>query len=135
MSATSLIHVAVGIVINERHEVLIAQRKANQYAPGLWEFPGGKVEPNEAVFSALQREFLEEIGIQIFAADPWLKFTHDYSDRQVLLDVWKIHSFDGTPYGAEGQAVQWVAIAELQGFEFPAGNQFILEKLSSFSLS
>lgn len=126
-----MIHVAVGILINSQGEVLIAQRPAHKYAPGLWEFPGGKVEPQENVYDALCREFLEEIGIGIISAKSWFQFKHDYSDRVVLLDNWLIKKFSGEPRGAEGQLIRWVSLGDLNQYQFPEGNREIIKRLSS----
>jgi 8-oxo-dGTP diphosphatase len=124
-----MMHVAVGIIFNTTGEILIAQRPADKYKGGLWEFPGGKVEANETGFAALQRELQEELGILVIAAEPWLQFQHDYTDRVVLLDVFKVTEFSGDPHGKEGQPIQWVSFQELDGFEFPAGNHVILARL------
>ena len=126
-----MIHVAVGIVKNALGEVLIAQRLAHSYGAGLWEFPGGKLEANEDVFTALQREFLEEIGIQVLAAEPLLQVQHDYGDRRVLLDTWLIKSYAGEPHGAEGQVIQWVRPGEFSRYSFPEGNRTIVDKLQT----
>lgn len=122
-------HVAVGILRNDAGELLIAQRPAHKYKGGLWEFPGGKVEPNETVFQALQRELKEELGIEVSNAESWFQFEHDYSDRIVLLDVWIVKKYSGEPHGMEGQPVLWVSPKNLQQFEFPEGNAVILQKL------
>lgn len=122
-------HVAVGIIRKQSGEILIAQRPLDKYKGGLWEFPGGKVEKDENVFQALQRELKEEIGIKVVTAEPWLQFEYDYKDRIVLLDTWQVIEFLGEPRGIEGQQVRWVLPQELSQFEFPAGNFFILEKL------
>lgn len=122
-------HVAVGIIRNTLGEILIAQRPKHTYKGGLWEFPGGKVETNETVFQALQRELKEELNIEVITAESWLQSQHDYSDRVVLLDVWSVTTFSGTPQGAEGQLIRWVSHRELQQFQFPEGNHFILKSL------
>jgi 8-oxo-dGTP diphosphatase len=122
-------HVVVGVIFNEQGEVLIAQRPANKYKPGLWEFPGGKVESKEDAFSALKRELQEEIAIQVISAEPWIQFHYDYGDRQVFLDTWRVTQFIGEPEGAEGQPIRWVTVNCLKDYEFPAGNQKILEQL------
>lgn len=124
-----MIHVAVGIIANSKNEILIAQRPAHKYCPGLWEFPGGKVEPQENVYDALCREFREEIGIEIISADPWFQLQHEYPDRVVLLDNWIIKKFSGEPRGAEGQIIRWVLPSELDQYTFPEGNVEIIKRL------
>jgi len=124
-----MMHVAVGIIRNSAGKILIAQRPKNKYKGGLWEFPGGKVEAQENVFQALQRELKEELNIDVVAAEQWLQFQYDYSDRIVLLDTWKITEFFGVPQGAEGQLIRWVFSKDLPQFQFPEGNRFILERL------
>lgn len=125
-----MIHVVVGIVINPQGKILISERPAHQYCGGLWEFPGGKVEGSESRFDALYREFREELGIQIISADAWFECQHEYEDRTVLLDVWRVSQFTGEPRGVEGQTISWVLPEELYLFKFPAGNGEILKRLS-----
>lgn len=128
-----MINVVVAIIRNTVGDILIAQRPPGSYAGGLWEFPGGKIEVDEEIFQALQREILEELNIQVTSAYPWLTIEHDYSDRQVLLNVWVVDHFAGEPHGAEGQLIRWITPAELDNFSFPAGNQLIIEKLKTSS--
>ncbi len=124
-------HVVIGILTNEKGEILIAQRPQHVLGGGLWEFPGGKVELNESSFNALQREFNEEIGIQVVAADPWFQVEHDYPQRRILLDSWTIRDYQGIPIGAENQPIQWVDPNELVKFNFPEGNLPFLKALCS----
>lgn len=124
-----LIHVAVGVVIDQDQHILIAQRPAHKYKGGLWEFPGGKVEPGESAYEALQREFREEVGIEIISAIPWLKIEYLSSDRDVLLDTWLVKQFTGTPSGLEGQKICWVTADKLDQFTFPEGNKTILQHI------
>jgi 8-oxo-dGTP diphosphatase len=125
----TLIHVVIAIILNPERHVLIAQRLAHQEKGGLWEFPGGKVEPNETPFQALQRELQEEIGIQIISANPWLQIEYQYPTKSVLLDAWMVERFDGIPTGAEGQPICWGSCIELTEREFPDGNKEIIKKL------
>lgn len=125
-----MVHVVVGIIL-KNNQVLIALRPPHKPYPGLWEFPGGKVEQGETPFQALQREFQEELNLNIITAEAWLKFPHVYSDRTVLLDTWLITEFSGEPHGAENQIIRWVPIQELQHYQFPEGNKKILEELKS----
>jgi len=117
------IHVAVGVIRNPRGEILIAQRLAGTHLAGLWEFPGGKLEPGETPRSGLIRELQEELGIAVTAAMPLLRIRHDYPERRVLLDVWEVTAFAGRPEGRQGQPLQWVAAEALSGIRFPAANR------------
>ena len=80
---------------------------------GLWEFPGGKLQAGETPFAALCRELDEELGIEVLAAEPWLELVHDYPDKKVLLDVWRVLDYRGEVGAREGQALDWVAAARL----------------------
>jgi 8-oxo-dGTP diphosphatase len=114
--------VAVGVLRDSSGNILISRRHVDAHQGGLWEFPGGKVEPGEAVVDALRRELLEELGVYIADARPLLDVQHDYPDKAVWLDVWLVREFSGDPLGREGQAVLWVSPAELARYEFPAAN-------------
>lgn len=120
------VHVAAAVIRGTDGKILIARRADKQHQGGLWEFPGGKVEPDETVEAALARELKEELGIAVMAARPLIKIKHDYPDKQVLLDVWEVSSFTGEPHGAEGQPLAWVSNRELASYEFPAANQPIV---------
>jgi 8-oxo-dGTP diphosphatase len=120
------IHVAAAVIRGEDGQILIAKRAADQHQGGLWEFPGGKVEAGESVQSALARELEEELGICPSIARPLIQVRHDYPDKQILLDVWEVAAFTGTPHGAEGQPLAWVSPRQLADYEFPAANQPIV---------
>lgn len=125
------IHVAAGVILNEKDEVLIALRPLDKHQGGLWEFPGGKVESGESVSQALARELLEELGLTVTEAREFLRSEHDYGDKQVILDVWLVSGFIGNICGREGQEIRWVALPELAIFSFPAANQPIVDRLLS----
>jgi mutator protein MutT len=107
------IHVVAAAVIDARGRVLIAQRPAGKHLAGLWEFPGGKVEPGEARVDALRRELMEEIGIAIEKPRPLLRLKHRYSHGEVLLDVWIVRRYRGEPRGLDGQALRWCSRSSL----------------------
>ena len=123
------IHVAVGIVANQSGEVLVAKRPAGSHQGGLWEFPGGKLEPGEGVLTALKRELQEEVGIQIREASRLIQVPHRYPDRQVLLDTWRVQRWQGQPVGREGQQLAWVDPRQLDGDTFPAADKPIINAL------
>lgn len=121
-----LIHVAAAVIRDPQGRILIARRPADKHQGGLWEFPGGKVEPGEPVADALARELQEELGIQVTAAEPLIRIPHRYPDKSVLLDVWEVSAFSGEAHGAEGQPVRWVTPEALDEYPFPAANTPII---------
>ena len=123
------IHVAAGVILNDSNEVLLALRPLHKHQGGLWEFPGGKVEPNETVEAALARELFEELSLTIRSPSPLLVTEHDYGDKHVTLDVWVVRQFNGEPHGREGQEQRWVPLQELPSYQFPKANQVIVEIL------
>ncbi|MCC5859173.1 MAG: Nudix family hydrolase [Ectothiorhodospiraceae bacterium] len=123
-------HVAVGVVVDSVGRVLISRRPDHVHQGGLWEFPGGKVEPEESVLQALDRELYEELGIRPTGATPLLRVPHDYGDKRVLLDVWRLHGFTGRPHGREDQPIRWVSPEELHAYRFPIANRPIVHAVS-----
>lgn len=120
------VHVAAAVIRGADGRVLIARRPEDKHQGGLWEFPGGKVEADETVASALARELAEELGIAVTAARPLIQVRHDYPDKQVLLDVWEVSAFTGEARGLEGQPLAWVAPRRLPDYDFPAANRPIV---------
>ena len=106
-AAVKLTEVAVGVILDDRGQVLFAQRPAGKPYAGWWEFPGGKIEAGETVQQALYRELEEELGICIRDCQPWITLQHVYPHATVRLQFCKVRGFDGTPHGREGQAYLW----------------------------
>jgi len=127
----ALVHVAVGVILNQDRQILIARRAVDSHQGGLWEFPGGKVEPGETLAQALSRELREELGIDVGKHSPLLQVRHDYGDKEVLLDVCTVWEFTGEAAGMEGQALQWVKAEALANFAFPAANAPIVAAVQS----
>ena len=125
------IHVAVGVIVDADQRVLIARRPLNVHQGGLWEFPGGKLEAGESVITALRRELQEELGIDIDTERcfPFKKISHHYSEQSVLLDVWRVDSFRGSPRGREEQEIAWQSIDSLEPRDFPTANHGIITAL------
>ena len=124
------IHVVAAIIHHPgRERILLARRPDHLHQGGLWEFPGGKVDAGEGARQALDRELAEELAIQVVRAEPFLEVRHQYPDKAVLLDVWQVWEFAGTPVGNEGQAIRWAELAALPAYSFPAANQPILDAL------
>jgi 8-oxo-dGTP diphosphatase len=108
--AGASLHVMAGVLRDAQGRVLLAQRPEGKHLAGLWEFPGGKLEPGELPQHALVRELLEELGIHIDPADgaPLIRVPWRYGERDLLLDAWQFTYWQRIPVSLEGQALQWV---------------------------
>ncbi|MGZ8216384.1 Nudix family hydrolase [Methylomagnum sp.] len=120
------LHVAAGVVHDGAGRVLIAKRPGHVHQGGLWEFPGGKLEPGETVEQALCRELREELDIETLAATPLIGIHHHYPERRVRLEVWRVEKFEGQAKGMQDQPIRWVTPDELPAYEFPAANRPIV---------
>lgn len=127
--ASKRVHVAVGVILDSRGQVLIAKRADQQHLGGLWEFPGGKLEAGESAEQALGRELKEELAIDVQNSYPLCRIEHNYPDKSVLLDVRIVDQFTGTPTGLENQPLRWLPPAQLVAEEFPQANRLIIRRL------
>lgn len=107
------LHVVAGALCDGCGRLLIAERPAGRHLAGGWEFPGGKLHAAEPREAGLARELGEEIGVRIESARPLIQIRHRYPDRSILLDVWRIKKYSGTPSGREGQRLRWCGVDEL----------------------
>ena len=128
-AARRIIHVVAGVLSDADGRVLLADRPAGKHLAGGWEFPGGKLDPGEEPLAALRRELREEIGIDVVAAEPLVKVSHDYPDRSILLDVWRVTRYAGEPASREGQSLRWCALAELPAANLLAADLPVVEVL------
>ncbi|HLK71945.1 MAG TPA: 8-oxo-dGTP diphosphatase MutT [Steroidobacteraceae bacterium] len=129
MSELPICRVSAGILRDEAGRVLIAQRPAGKHMAGWWEFPGGKAAPGESGAQALARELQEELGVRAGHCERLLQIRHDYADRIVELDVYRVADFEGEPRSLEGQALRWVAIDSLAAERLLPADRPILQAL------
>ncbi|RLA53446.1 MAG: 8-oxo-dGTP diphosphatase MutT [Gammaproteobacteria bacterium] len=129
-----VVHVAVGVILDQDRNILLTRRAPQSHQGGLWEFPGGKVETGESLELALTRELREELGIVIGRSSALLEVRHDYTDKAVLLDVHVVWEFTGEARGLEGQPLAWVAAEELAQYPFPAANVPIVDAVRKLLL-
>ena len=104
------IDVAVAVVSNTYGQVLWGCRPEGKPYAGYWEFPGGKVEPDETVWQALVRELKEELDITALEGGPWFRIEHDYEHANVRLHLYRVWRFDGSPKSLENQRFTWASL-------------------------
>jgi 8-oxo-dGTP diphosphatase len=116
-----MVLVVAAALIDAEGRVLLAQRPANKSLGGLWEFPGGKVEPGEAPEAALVRELKEELAIEAAISDlePLTFVSWAYPDFHLLMPLWALRRWDGRPEAVEAQALTWATTAEMDRYPMP----------------
>lgn len=97
------------------------------------EFPGGKIEAGESSEQALVRELQEEVGITVRASRLFDKLEYQFPDRHITLWFWLVESWDGEPWGKEGQPGRWIAQSALVAEDFPPANEPVIAKLIQYS--
>ncbi|MFJ7173634.1 8-oxo-dGTP diphosphatase MutT [Citrobacter freundii] len=124
-----ILQIAVGIIRNQHNEIFITQRAANAHMANKLEFPGGKIEAGETPEQALIRELQEEVGITPTQSSLFEKLEYQFPDRHITLWFWLVESWEGEPWGKEGQPAQWIAQDALSAQDFPPANAPVIEKL------
>ena len=121
--------IGVGVVLNSAGEVLIDQRLNEGLLGGLWEFPGGKQEPEEAIETTVARELREELAIEVEVGQRLIQLDHAYSHKKLRFEVHLCRWLSGEPQPLASQQVRWVAPADLDAYPFPAANTRIIAAL------
>ncbi len=113
--------VAAVVLIDVDGRILLAQRPEGKSMAGLWEFPGGKIEPGESPEQALIRELQEELGIDTWASclAPLTFASHQYEDFHLLMPLFACRKWKGTPQSREGQSLRWVRSDNLRDYKMP----------------
>ena len=129
--AVPLVLVAAVVLVNPDGRVLLAQRPAGKAMGGLWEFPGGKVNPGETPEAALIRELAEELGIDVAASclAPFTFASHAYPDFHLLMPLYVCRKWTGIPTPREGQHLRWVRPARLADYPMPPADKPLLALL------
>ena len=124
--------IGVAVIWNDQNQILIDRRKQEGLLGGLWEFPGGKIEPNETVEDCIRREILEELGIHIEVGERLCTVTHTYSHFKVTLNVHHCTHLSGDPQPIECDEIRWVMLDALEEYPFPKANIQIIEALRAY---
>ncbi len=116
-----LVLVVACALVDADRRVLVTQRPPGKALAGMWEFPGGKLEPGERPEAALVRELAEELGITVEppCLAPLSFASHAYDDFHLLMPLYVCRRWQGTPTGLEGQALKWLRPARLRDLEMP----------------
>jgi A/G-specific adenine glycosylase len=121
--------IGVGVVRNGAGAVLIDQRLNEGLLGGLWEFPGGKQEPGEAIEATIARELREELAIEVVVGEELIVVDHAYSHKKLRFVVHLCAWLAGEPKPLASQQVRWVRPDQLADFPFPAANARIIAAL------
>ena len=121
-------------LIFHKGQLLITQRRADSHLGGLWEFPGGKREPDETFEQCLAREIREELGMEIAVGTLLEEVTHAYETKTVHLKFFLCEWTGGDPKALGCAAFQWIRKSELANYPFPAADTRLLEKLAASGL-
>ncbi len=120
--------VVVAAVIEANHRFLVTRRQPGVHLAGLWEFPGGKIDPDEPHADALRRELKEELDVDIAVGEPLYTTVHAYDDRTVELHFYRC-ALKGEPRPLMGQEMRWVPRDELGQLGFPPADAELIEML------
>ena len=125
-----MLQVTAGI-IKKKERILIARRKAGKHLAGYWEFPGGKLEENETPEDCLKREIREELGIEIRVQAYFMDIIFHYPEKSICLLVYRAEYLSGEVALTDHDKAEWVAVNELEQYEFAPADKPIVVALIS----
>jgi mutator protein MutT len=128
LGAKKIVEVSAALIFRAG-KLLITQRHAESHLGGLWEFPGGKLEPGETFEQCLVREIREELGVEISVGKLFEEVSHDYPEKSVRLKFFICKILSGEPQPLDCAAVKWIEKSGLEAHEFPAADARLLAKL------
>jgi 8-oxo-dGTP diphosphatase len=128
----TLLLVVAAALVDAENRILLAQRPLHKQLGGLWEFPGGKVEPGERPEAALARELREELAIEADPAafEPLTFASHAYETFHLLMPLYLVRTWSETPRAIEAPALAWARIDALQNYPMPPADAPLIAALS-----
>jgi 8-oxo-dGTP diphosphatase len=131
MSANPIMLVVACALVDPDRRVLICQRPEGKQFAGLWEFPGGKIEPGEGPEDALIRELSEELGISTKEAclAPLSFASHSYESFHLVMPLYVCRRWQGTPQAIEHAAIKWVRPQKLRDYPMPPADEPLIAPL------
>lgn len=129
--APSTLIVVAAALVREDGKILLQKRPEGRSMAGLWEFPGGKQEPQESAEAALVRELFEELAISVTSSDlvPICFASAAIGDRPLLLLLFTCRAWNGTPTGVENQQLGWFSLSEMRHLPMPPADIPLLDLL------
>lgn len=127
-----LVLVTACALLDADNRVLIAQRPPGKAMAGLWEFPGGKVEPGETPEDAVIREMAEELGVTVTkpCLAPLTFASFDYPEFHLLMPLYVCRRWEGTPVAREHSALKWVRAKRLRDYPMPPADEPLISHLA-----
>ncbi len=129
-----VLHVVAGVIIRAGDNVLAAQCPPGHNHAGLWEFPGGKVEPGETHAQALARELREELGVAVRVGPHLGTVHHEQPTRTIALHAYFCRVESGEPQALEHTALRWLTLPELPALAWATADRTLSERLATGGL-
>ncbi|GIX16766.1 MAG: NTP pyrophosphohydrolase [Rhodothalassiaceae bacterium] len=131
-----VVWVVAAALVDPDRRVLVARRPEGRRMAGLWEFPGGKMEPGEIPEAALRRELYEELGLDVCVSCmlPFAFASHSYDDFHLVMPLFVVRRWDGVPRPREGQELRWVAAGRLGALAMPPADVPLVAQLQDLLL-
>ena len=121
--------IGVAVIWNQSGQILIDRRKIGGAMGGMWEFPGGKIEPGETVAECIMREIQEELAIEITVGEHLITIEHTYPAFQITLIVHHCQHISGIPQPIESDEIRWVNVCDLDRYNLPLANVAIIKAI------
>ncbi len=131
LSSTPHKIIGVGVIRNHQGEILIDRRLQSGEMGGFWEFPGGKIKPDESVEDCVKREIKEELGIEVVVGERITTINHNYATFKITLLVHHCQYLSGEPQTIECEEIRWVTVEEIDQYTFPEANIKIIDILKN----